>query len=188
MGGKGGNQPSKDVQQGMQANQNALVKLAEGQAHHGDQLYDLTEPGLQTAEERYQSMASGDPAALMRAINPAVNQIGEATTGERRNILENSPAGGERNLALEMADVNAGSQIGGLASQAYINAPNALGSLAGQGVGESISATGTGIGGYNSANSSLADLGKIQTEQKGGILGALGSLANAGATLGAAFA
>lgn len=199
--GKGGGGLSHDVQNGILNDVNSLTQLSQQQAQnalplyqHAAQLYNLTEPGMQTAENFYQSLASGQPGAIMRAINPAVQQITSATAGAKKNILENTPSGGEKNLALEMADANQGAQIGGIASQAFLNAPNALASLAGQGIGESLSSFGTGISGtssamsgLSSATSGLGSLGNLQLEsqqlqaqQKGAMLGGLGSLAQTG--------
>lgn len=191
--GKGGDGPSPEIESGMLSNQSALVKIAQGQAKNAEQLYNLTEPGLVTAENHYEALASGDPGAIMRAISPQAQQVSEATAGAKSNILANSPAGGEKNLALEMTDVNRGAEVGKLASGAVGGSFNALGQLAGQGVGESVSAAGTGISGLSSANQGLASLGnlqiqeqQIQAEQKGNMLGAFSSLAGSGAELGAA--
>jgi hypothetical protein len=126
----------------------------------------------------------------MRAISPAAQQVNQASTGAKSNILATDPAGGEKNLALENVDVAKGTQVGGLASGAYTGSFNALGQLAGQGVGESNAAAGTGIGAMSSANSGLSSLGglqlqgqQIQMEQKGQELGAFAGLG--GALIGA---
>ena len=178
---------SSDVQSGMLQNQNALVQLAQQQASRSGQLFNATFPGLQSAEQFYGSLASGSPYAISTATAPAVAQIAAATQGAKQNILNNAPAGGEKNLAIEQADVNQGAEVGKTATSAFLGAPNALASLAGQGVGESISSAGTAIGGYNSANNALGNLGNLQIQQKGAQLGALTSLGSDAATLGAAF-
>lgn len=183
------------VQQGMLSNQSALVQIAQGQAKNAEQLYQLTEPGLITAEDFYSTLASGDPGAILRAISPGAQQVSEAATGARANIMANEPAGGEKNLALEQVDVGEGAQIGKMASGATVNAPNALAQLAGQGVGESISAAGTGISGYSAGSQTLASLGnldiqeqQIQAEQKGNVLGSATGLAQTGMEVGTALA
>lgn len=194
-GGKGGGDGlSPEVQQGMLSNQSALVKIAQGQAHNAEQLYNLTEPGLVTAENFYETLSSGDPGAIMRAIAPATQQVSEASAGAKSNIMANAPAGGEKNLALDMVDVSRGAEIGHLAGGATTGAPNALASLAGQGIGESISAAGTGISGLSAANQGLTSLGgmqiqeqQIQAEQKGNMMGMLGGLASTGAEVATAF-
>lgn len=168
---------SDSVQQGELANSNALVQLAQGQASNSNQLFKSAFPGFTQAENFYGDLSTGDPTAIARAISPATQQISAATAGAKQNILNNSPAGGERNLALEQADVNQGAQVGSAASGGYLNSFNALAQLAGQGVGESTSAASTGISGYTGANQGLGQLGNQQIEQKGAQLGAVGSLA-----------
>jgi hypothetical protein len=171
------------VSQGMLANETALTQIAQQQATNAEQLYKVAEPGFQTAESFYSDLATGDPGAIMRAISPAAQQINQASAGAKENILATSPAGGEKNLALEMTDVNKGAQVGSLASSGYTGSFNALGQLAGQGVGESISASGAGTSAYSAGSSSLAALGglnlqdkQLQMEQKGQSLGGFGSL------------
>lgn len=172
----------------MLTNENALVQIAQGQAANAQQLYSTTEPGLKTAEDFYTKLASGDPSAIMQAIGPAAGQIQQASQGSINSILQTAPAGGEKNLAIENVQANKGSQVGQVATQAFLGAPNALAQLAGQGVGESISAAGTGISGLSNASSTLGNLGnlqiqqaQLQSQQKGSMLGALGSLGQAGA-------
>jgi hypothetical protein len=191
MGGKGGGL-SDQVQQGMLQNQDALVKIAQSQATNAQQLYKTTEPGLAKAEDFYTALASGDPGAIMRAIGPATEQIQQSAEGATRSILETAPAGGEKNLALSEVQAGKGAAVGDVATKAYLQAPNALATLAGQGVGESISAAGTGISGYSAGSQTLGSLGSLQIEQaqlqsqqKGATLGALGSL---GSTAGAGIA
>jgi hypothetical protein len=172
----------------MLADENALTQIAGQQAQNAEQLYQAAEPGFQTAENYYSALASGDPGAIMRAISPAAQQINQASTGAKANIMATEPAGGEKNLALEMTDVNKGAQVGQAASGAYTGSFNALGQLAGQGVGESTSAASTGISGFNAASSSTAQLGQLQIsnaqlqmEQKGQSLGGFGQLLGMGA-------
>ena len=170
----------------MLQNQDALVKIAQSQAANSAQLYSAAFPGFQQAENFYGTLSTGDPYAIARAISPAVQQINQATAGAKANILNNAPAGGEKQLALEMADVNQGAQVGKAATGSFLNSFNALASLAGQGVGESTAAAGTGISGFNSANQGFANLGNLQIQQKGAQLGALSSLGQDAATIGAA--
>jgi len=120
----------------------------------------------------------------MRAIAPQAQQINQAATGARSNIMANAPAGGEKNLALEQVDVNRAGGVASTATGAVQSANSSLGQLAGQGIGESISAAGTGIGALSSGDTALSSLGglqlqgqQIQMEQKGQQLGALASLA-----------
>jgi hypothetical protein len=178
---------SPEVQSGELANATALTQIAQTQSQNSQTLFNESNPGAVSAENFYGTLASGDPYAISRAISPAVQQIGTATAGAKQNIMNNAPSGGEKNLALEQADVSQGAQVGQAATGSFLGSFNALGQLAGQGTGESISAAGTGISGYNSANQGLGQLGNLQIQQKGAQLGALTSLGSDAATLGAGF-
>jgi len=175
------------VQAGELSNSNALTAIAQQQAGNADQLYQAAFPGFQSAENFYSTIATGDPGKIATAIAPATQQIQTASDQAKANILRTGPAGGEKNLALEQVDVNQGAEVGKAASGSYLNSFNALAQLSGQGVGESTAAAGTGISGYNSANSGLGALGQQQIQQKGAQLGALTSLGTDAATVGAAF-
>src|SRR5271170_790849 len=94
----GGLDPS--VTSGLQNNENQLLQIANQQNTNAQQLYSLTEPGLGTAESFYSKLASGDPMAIQQAIAPAAQQITQASEGATKNIMETTPAGGEKNLAL----------------------------------------------------------------------------------------
>lgn len=175
---------SSSVSQGELANETALTQIAAQQAQNGQSLYNLTEPGLAQSENFYSTIASGDPYAIARAISPETQQINAATTGAITNIQNNAPSGGEKNLAIENAKVAQGAQVGQASTGAFTGSFNALGQLAGQGVGESISAAGTGISGLGYANEALGQLGSQQLQgqnlalqQKGQTLGAVSSLA-----------
>ena len=175
---------SPDVEAGLLKNQNALAQIATSQQQKSEDLFRLTEPGMAQAEDFYSKLASGDPAAIMRAIGPAAGQIEQAATGATKNVMETAPAGGEKNLVLANIQAGRGAEVGKVASEAYLKAPAALASLAGQGVGESISAAGTGVSGLSAASSGLASLGGLQIEQaqfqaqqKGSMLGGLGTIA-----------
>jgi hypothetical protein len=190
------------VTSGLQQNEDALVSIAQSQNQNSQTLFNEANPGFQSAENFYGTLASGDPYAIARAVAPQTQQIAQATAGAKQNIMNNAPSGGEKNLALEQADVSQGAQVGQVSSGAVSGSYNALASLAGQGTGESISAAGTGISGLNSANSALTSLGGLQMQQyqvqqqaKGQQLGALSSLggdifsaAGSAGSLGALFA
>jgi|SRR5579863_106023 len=179
---------SDSVQQGMLQNDTALVQLAQQQAGRGTQLFDASFPGFQQAENFYGTLGTGDPYAIARATTPATQQITQATQSAKQNIIQNAPEGGEKNLAIEMADVNRGAQVGSVTSGAFLNSFNALANLAGQGVNQSISSAGTAVSGLNASNQGFANLGNLQIQQKGAQLGALTSLGQDAATVGAAFA
>ena len=193
--GKGSNGLDPAVQSGMLANQTALVDIAQGQAANAKTLFDLTEPGLVSAEQFYQKLNTGDPQAIFQATAPVAQQASEAGSGAKANILASAPAGGERNLALEAVDANKANIVSKAAAGSYLSSPNALGQLAGQGVGESTAAASAGISGYNAANQGLSSLGglqieeqKVQAEEKGNVLGAIGGVASDAAEVGSAFA
>lgn len=177
---------SQSVQNSLSQNATALTGLAEQQQANSQSLFNLTFPGMEQAESFYQALASGDPNKIAQAISPATQQIAQATAGAKQNILQNAPSGGEKNLAIEQADVAQGAQVGQAATGSYLGAPNALAGLAGQGIGLGNQAAGTAISGLSSANSALGQLGNLQVQQKGANLGAFGSLLGAGATLGGA--
>lgn len=190
MGGKGGD-PAASTESSLTQNSNALISLAQGQQANANQLFSASFPGFSKAESFYTDLASGDPTQIARATAPVAQQADLAAGAAKKNILQNGPAGGEKNLALEQVDVNRGAQVGDAASKGYLNSFNALSSLAGQGIGESQNATGEAISGYSGANSGLNSIGQfqlqaqqLQTEQKGSSLGALSSLGGDAATLG----
>lgn len=173
--------PDPALTQSMISNSNTLTDIAKEQAGHATQLFQETFPGLQTAEDFYQTLASGDPAAIMRAIAPTAQAATQSAEGAKRNIMANTPSGGEKNLALEATDIPRESIISSTASGASMGAPNALASLAGQGVGESIGAAGTASSGLGTANQGLGDVGnmqlksaEIQAQEKGNVLGGVG--------------
>jgi hypothetical protein len=154
----------------------------------------MTEPGLVQSEDFYQNLASGDPAAIMKAIAPTAQAASSSAAGAKANIEANSPAGGEKNLALEQVDVNRGAQVSQAASGATLAAPNALGQIAGQGIGEGISSAGAATGSLSAANQGFGQMQsqqfqgqQLQMEQKGQTLGALGGLAGDATMLGVGY-
>lgn len=185
--GKSSGGLSQSVQDSEAANASALTNIAQSQFANSNQEFQSAFPGFLQAENHASALASGSPALISSAIAPAAQQITQATDQAKANIMRTGPAGGEKNLALEQADVNQGAQVGNAAAGSYLGSFNNLAALAGQGVGESTSSAGTAIGGYNSANSGLGTLGNQQIAQKGAQLGALTSLGSDAATLGAAF-
>lgn len=172
--GKGGDVPNAQIQQGELANETALTQLAQQQGANAQQLFNLTEPGLATTESAEQTLASGDPYAISRLIAPAAQQINQSAAGAKQNIIQNAPAGGEKNLALEQVDANTGAQVGSLASQGYNQSFNALASLAGSGIGLSQNAAGLATSGYGQANQGYNNMYNQNVESKGATLGAVG--------------
>lgn len=180
--GKGGSTAAPNA--ALTADENALTAIAQAQAGNSQQLFNASFPGFQTAENFAQTAATGDPYALARITAPAVQQITQASTGAKRNIIDNAPNGGEKNLALEQVDVNRGAQVGSVASNAYLNSFQQLASFGGQGIGLGTSAANTAVGGYNSAGGLAGVQLQNATQQKGNSLGAFSSLGGDAASLG----
>ena len=118
---------SPQVSSGLQANSDALTQIAQQQNANAQKLFQEANPGFQSAENFYGTLSTGDPYAIARAISPATQQISQATTGAKQNIMNNAPSGGEKTLALEQADVNQGAQVGQAATGSFLNSFNALG-------------------------------------------------------------
>jgi hypothetical protein len=163
-----------------------LVQLAQQQAGNSAQLFQTAMPGYQQANAFYESLASGDPGKIAAATAPATQQITQASTGAKQNILNNAPAGGEKNLALENVDVNQGAQVGKTASEGYLNSFNALGQLSQQGMGASQNAAGAAMSGYGAANQGFGAVYNDATQQKGQTMGAISAGVSDAVAIGAA--
>lgn len=174
--GKGAAATAQSAESSTLANSNSLVQLAQQQAGNSAQLFQTAMPGYAAATDFYTSLSSGDPGKIAAAIAPSTQAITQASTGAKQNILNNSPAGGEKNLALENVDVNQGAQVGETASKGYLNSFNALASLSGQGMGASQGAAGLATSQYGAANQGFGQVGSEALQQKGQTLGAYGSL------------
>ena len=174
--------------QASQANlANVMAQTGQQSAQEGSTLFNLALPGLEQSEAYYGKLASGDPAALARANAPAIQQITAQTTGAKKNIVADMPRGGERNLALEEADINAGSEISKLTTGSYISSFGSLAGLGGQNVSQGTAATGVGLQGMNAAANQYGQIQQINAEQKASQLGFFSSLAGAGAEAAGAF-
>lgn len=157
---------------------NSLSGLLTQQEGQGQQLFNLAFPGLQQSENFSQALASGSPNLIASVTAPAAQQVQQATAGAKQNILNTSPAGGERNLALEQADVSQGSQIGQIASTGYLGAQNTLATLGQSGIGLGQNATGLGIQAGSAASQQYSHIVQQNIQQKGATLGAAGGLAS----------
>lgn len=161
----------------LQASQGHLADImaSTGQqsAKEGSQLFNLALPGLQKSEAYYGKLASGAPAALARANAPAIQQIGSASDSAKKSITQDQPRGGERNLALEEADLTKGAQISNLTTGSYTSAFPSLAQLGGQNVSQGTAATGTGMQGMNAAANQYGQLQQLNNEQKSSQLGAI---------------
>lgn len=169
--------------QGLQDAQTSLAQqmAATGKqsTQEGSTLFNLALPGLQQSEAYYGKLASGDPAALSRANAPAIQQIDAQSNSAKKNILQDMPRGGERNLALEEADLSKGAQTSALTTGSYTSSFGSLAGLGGQNVSQGTAATGTGLQGMNAAANQYGQLQQLNNEQKATQLGFFGSIAGA---------
>ena len=172
---------------------NAQNQIAQEQAstaasanQRSQQLYDITSPGIQTAEKYYQTLASGNPQAIYQAIAPAATQVSAASDAAKKNIEATMPRGGEKLLAMEQADIAKSSQIGNLITQSYTSSFPALANLGGQGVGLSINQMSNAIAALGGASNTYGNVAQEQSAGKAATMGFLGSLAGAGGEIGAA--
>jgi len=161
--------------------QNALAEqmAATGatETAQGTTLFNLALPGLQQAESYYGKLASGDPNALARANAPAVQAITQASDSAKKNIVQDNPRGGERNLALEEADLSKGAQIGQLETGSYTSSFGSLAGLGGQNVSQGTAATSSGLQGMNAAANQYGQIQQINAQNKAQTLGAGGDIA-----------
>lgn len=149
------------------------------QTQEGSQLFNLALPGLEQSESYYGKLASGDPHALARANAPAIAGITKSTDAAKTSITQDSPRGGQQNLALEEADLSKGAQIGSLTTGSYAQAFPSLSSLGGQNVAQGTAATGVGLQGMQGAASQYSSLLNMNAESKASTLGFIGSLGGA---------
>ena len=181
MGKPSGESASLQTSQTNLANQ--IAATGKQSAAEGSTLFNLGLPGLKQSEAYYGKLATGDPAALARANAPAIQQIGAASDSAKKSITQDMPRGGERNLALQEADLSKGSQISQLTTGSYTGSFGSLAGLGGQNVSQGNAATGTGLQGMNAAANQYGQLGQLANEQKATQLGFITSLAGAGASL-----
>ena len=178
--------PSGEDQQLQQA-QTSLAGImgqtASQSAQEGGTLFNLALPGLQQATSYYGKLASGDPTALATANAPAIQSITGQSNQQLQNIMQNSPRGGARDLAISDADLSKGAQISNLTTGSYTNAFGSLAGLGGQNAGAANSATSTGLSGMNAAANQYGNLQELNNQQKATQLGAVTSLAGAGASI-----
>lgn len=183
MGKSGGiSQSTQDAEVGIAQQQTDIAAQASSRA---DQLFSASFPGFEQSEQYYQQLASGDPAAIARAIAPATQQINQQSDASKKRIEQDAPRGGAKNLALEENDINKGAQVGNLATQSYLSSFQNLAGLAGQGVGESTASTSTALNGLSAAGNQYSNVANQQAEGKASQLGFISSLAGSGASLAA---
>ena len=161
---------------------NVLAQTGQQSAQQGSTLFNLALPGLERSTSYYGKLASGDPNALARANAPAIQSITGQSNDALKNIMQNAPRGGARDLAISDAALSKGAQISNLTTGSYTNAFPSLASLGGQNVGQGNSATATGLQGMNSAANQYGNLQQLQQEQKQTQLGAITGIAGAAAS------
>jgi len=184
-GGKGA-VSNTTAEQGQGQLAQSLSGLLTQEQDQSQELFNLAFPGTEQASNFYQALASGSPNLIAAASAPATQQITQASTGAKQNILNNAPSGGEKNLALESVDVNQGAQVGQVASQGYLSAQNALAGLGQSGVGQSQGAASTAISAGQAAGNQWSNIVQQNMQQKGASLGAFGGLAGDATSLGSA--
>lgn len=145
----------------------------------GSKLFNMALPGLEQSEAYYGKLASGDPNALARANAPAIQSITKATDSAKKNIMQDNPRGGERNLALEEADLSKGAQVGQLETGSYTSSFGSLAGLGGQNVGQGTAAQSSGVQGMNAAANQYGNMWQENAQAKAsttsGISGAAGT-------------
>lgn len=165
---------------------NTMASTGKQSAEEGSTLFNLALPGLEKSESYYNKLATGDPNALARANAPAIQSITGQSNQQIKNIEQNSPRGGARDLALSEADLSKGAQISNLTTGSYTNSFGSLASLGGQNVSQSNSLTSTGLQGMNSAANQYGNLQELNNQSKSTGLGALTSLAGTAASFAGA--
>jgi hypothetical protein len=156
------------------------------QTAEGSTLFNMALPGLEQSESYYGKLASGDPNALARANAPAVQAITKSSDAAKKNITQDMPRGGERNLALEEADLTKGAQVGQLETGSYTSSFGSLAGLGGQNVGQGLQGQGQGVQGMNAAANQYGQIQQINAQNKASTLGMGSDLASTAAM--AAFA
>jgi len=174
MGGKGASGAE-------QATQNTITQgdlaLEQQQNQRSQQLYNLTYPGIQSAESFYQQLSTGNPQAIQTATAPATEQIAKNYQQASQNISQTMPRGGARDLALQQAQISEAGQIGSTEANAYLGSFPALANLAQGGIGLSLGEVTSALsafGGASSSNQASAQMNSAGKAQTLGFIGALG--------------
>jgi hypothetical protein len=152
------------------------LALARSQDARASKLFNVTEPGLETAVQHYQKLATGDPETMWKEVAPGAEQITQKFDQAKKNISENAPRGGARDLAMEEADISKAGAVGNLVNQSYTSAFPALANLAGKGIGLSINEVGNAIAAFGGASNTLGNLAQQQEAGKASSLGFLSAM------------
>lgn len=131
---------------------------------------NLATAGTKAAGNYWEQLMQGGTAA-QGATAPYAQTIAAQAGTTQRNILNNLPAGGERNLALATLPITTGSNIASLYQGLGPTAATNLGNLS-----LGLAGAGTGSGGVAAgAGSSLMGLAGQQQAAKGSATGGLGA-------------
>jgi hypothetical protein len=159
--GKGLNVPQSviDSQTGLQNQEKYLL----------GKYSDIALPLLGSAGTYWSQLLQGGPAA-QAATAPYAQTIAGQTTAAQKQIQQNLPAGGEKNLALAELPISQAASVANLYQGLGPTAASQIGSLA-----LGTAGAGTGSGAVSSgAGSSLTGLAGQQQAAKGGAIGGLG--------------
>jgi hypothetical protein len=172
---------SSAAAQASQANlANQMAATGATETAEGTKLFNMALPGLEQSESYYGKLASGDPNALARANAPAIQAITQSTDKAKQNIMQSSPRGGERNLALEEADLSKGAQVGQLETGSYTSSFGSLAGLGGQNVGQGTAAQSSGTQGMNAAANQYQNIQNTNAAAKSQQIGLWSDVAGTG--------
>jgi hypothetical protein len=161
---------------------NIMAQTGQTSSQEGSTLFNLALPGLEKSTSYYGKLASGDPNALAKANAPAIQQITGQSNQQLKDIMQNAPRGGARDLAISDADLSKGAQISNLTTGSYVGAFPSLAQLGGQNVSQGNSATATGLQGMNAAANQYGNILQFNNEQKQQQLGLITGLAGSAAS------
>ena len=153
------------------------LALEQQQQAQSTQLYNMSLPGLQTAENYYSQLATGNPQAIQSATAPATEGIAANYNQAIKNMQQNMPRGGAQDLAVQEAGISKAGAIGATQAQAYEGAFPALANLGAGGVGLSVNEISQALSAFSGASSSNQAVIQAKTAGKGQTLGLVGGLA-----------
>lgn len=179
MGGKGASSSEQATQS--QITQGELA-ISQDQQQKSDQLYNLTYPGLQSAEQFYTQLSTGNPQSIQTATAPATEQIAKNYQQAEQNISTTMPRGGARDLALQQGQISEAGQIGATQANAYLGSFPALANLAQGGIGLSLNEVTQALSAFGGASQSNQVATQATTTGKAQTLGFIGGLGQSAAS------
>ena len=144
------------------------VALGRDVLNFGKQAFNTGMGAWTPATDYWKTILSGDRTAVEGAIGPISDQVRSVGAATGRNIASSMPAGGERNLALELNSGNTYNNLARLYAGAQPTAASALAQLAGIPMGFGTSMIGTGTGAQS------AGYGMLGNQALEGMQGAYG--------------